>query len=84
VIKIRILIVGQCIIYQATWLDGFNYTDFGRPIVVDMNNQTVILKRFKNPQYTKKYFLNEVNSLNICIFLFNVCKYFNFNLEIYS
>jgi hypothetical protein len=53
---------GFSIIYRATLLDGLKYT--------------VVLKRFKNLQYAKKYFLNEVNSLNICIFLFNVCKVF--------
>jgi hypothetical protein len=67
---------GFSIIYQSTWLDGSKYADFSDPIAHEAKNQIVILKRFKNLQYAKKYFLNEVNSLNICIILFNVYKIF--------
>jgi hypothetical protein len=67
---------GFSIIYQATWLDGSKYTDFGNLNMGEVENQIIVLKRFKNLQYAKKYFLNEVNSLNICIFLFNFCKIF--------
>jgi hypothetical protein len=45
-------------------------------VTSEMKNQIIVLKRFKDLQYAKKYFLNEVNSLNIRIFLFNVCKIF--------
>ncbi|UZO16661.1 uncharacterized protein OCT59_008041 [Rhizophagus irregularis] len=45
---------GFSIIYQATWLDSPNY------------NSIVILKRFKNLQYAKKYFFKELESNHRC------------------
>jgi hypothetical protein len=61
---------GFSIICQATLLDGSKYTNFRNLTMDELKNQIVILKRFKNLQYAKKYFLNEVNFLNICIFFF--------------
>jgi hypothetical protein len=72
---------GFSIIYQATWLDGSKYTNFNHLFVSEMKNQTVILKRFKNLQYAKKYFLNEVNFLNVYIFYLIFVKYFNLILK---
>jgi hypothetical protein len=63
---------GFSIIYQATWLDSSKNNGFINFNMSEMNNQIVVLKRFKNPQYAKKYFFNEVNSCNIRIF----CKIF--------
>jgi hypothetical protein len=67
---------GFSIVYQATLLDHDS----------NKNGKIVILKRFKNSQYTKKYFLNEVKTLLIRIsaILFDVYNNFFFNLEIYS
>ncbi len=46
---------GFGIIYQATWLDGYDkYFNRRR------TNEHVIIKRFKNSQDISKYFLNEV------------------------
>jgi hypothetical protein len=59
---------GFSIIYQATWLDGSKYTNFGAAFVNEVKNQIVVLKRYNNLKYAKKYFLNEVNVLNIRIF----------------
>jgi hypothetical protein len=59
---------GFSIIYQATLLDGSNHTHFSNVIRSELKNQIVILKRFKNLQYAKKYFLNEVKSLSIVFF----------------
>ncbi|UZO06606.1 uncharacterized protein OCT59_026920 [Rhizophagus irregularis] len=45
---------GFSIIYRATWLDD------------SKKNKIVILKRFKNLQYAKKYFLKELESNHRC------------------
>ena len=75
---------GFGIIYQATWLDG---SINGHESLYRIRNETVILKRFKNSQDISKYFLDEVNTLNIRIvyLMFKKNQFnFNVNLEIYS
>ncbi|GET58751.1 kinase-like domain-containing protein [Rhizophagus irregularis DAOM 181602=DAOM 197198] len=47
---------GFSIIYQATWIYDLK----------NNNNSIVILKRFKNLQYAKKYFLKELESNYCC------------------
>jgi hypothetical protein len=57
----EIAIGGFGIIYQATWLDGSINKLLN--IRKRRENETVILKRFKNSKDIDKYFLNEVNIL---------------------
>jgi hypothetical protein len=61
---------GFGIIYQATWLDGSinNKNDYSN-LKVRRNNETVILKKFKNSRGISKYFLNEVNILIFILFI---------------
>jgi hypothetical protein len=55
------------IIYQATWLDGsINKLSNIRK---RRENETVVLKRFKNSKDIDKYFLNEVNILSLYFLL---------------
>ena len=69
---------GFGIIYQATWLDGsiISKADYQKLAKFRKeetegrrNNETVILKRFKNSQYISKYFLNKVNTLIFVLFI---------------
>jgi hypothetical protein len=59
---------GYGTIYKATWL--ISQDEYSN------NNQTVILKRFENSKNIGKYFLNEVNILNV-LFI-NLFYKFNF------
>jgi hypothetical protein len=54
---------GFSIVYQATLLNGLKYDD--RHSIKYWNgtkSKDVVLKRFKNPQCAKKYFISEVNT----------------------
>jgi serine/threonine protein kinase len=64
---------GFSIVYQATLLDGIEnnfWTSEDHFQVKEEHKNTFILKRFKNSQYAKKYFLREVNTLKIKRFVF--------------
>ena len=56
---------GFGIIYKATWSNSYRSDPLYR-----RNNETIILKRFKNSQDISEYFLNEVNHFYICIIYF--------------
>ncbi|RGB35840.1 kinase-like domain-containing protein [Rhizophagus diaphanus] len=68
---------GFSIIYQATCLDGLN-NNYG----FYKKNRIVILKRFKNLQYAKKYSLKELESNHRCYKSgLNVNKTFGFTKD---
>ncbi|GBC39534.2 kinase-like domain-containing protein [Rhizophagus irregularis DAOM 181602=DAOM 197198] len=69
---------GFSIVYQATLLDCSKYDE------ADMHDtRVVILKRFKNPQYVNKYFLNELRSNHHCYdrFSYNIIRTFGFTKD---
>ncbi|GBC47397.2 kinase-like domain-containing protein [Rhizophagus irregularis DAOM 181602=DAOM 197198] len=60
---------GYGIVYQANWLNGNYWT------------KNVILKRFKNSQYSNKCFLNELKSNYHCYKLFGLIKPYGFTKD---
>ncbi|PKB96760.1 kinase-like protein [Rhizophagus irregularis] len=71
---------GFSIVYQATLLDCSKYDEAD---MHDTRNRGVILKRFKNPQYVNKYFLNELRSNHHCYdrFSYNIIRTFGFTKD---